>query len=93
MNNDWDTPPDGDFVRYLERLTPPTPGAVTRATLNQRMNRPTPAWAAPSGPAGARRVAVPQAAAARPGPPDLADVLRQLFGQVAGEIKKASNKR
>ncbi len=33
MSTPFDTPPNGDFVRYLEKLTTPSPGAVVRGKL------------------------------------------------------------
>lgn len=91
MNHNWDTPPDGDFVRYLERLTPPGPGVVMRGKAAPAV----PVVAVPSHAAPARptRPAGQQDGfppARPPGPPDLSTIFRQLFSQVADEMKKSS---
>jgi hypothetical protein len=83
MNRNWDTPPDGDFVRYLEQLQAPSPGAVTRAGA-QPVRAPAPPRAsrpgAPAAPSGNRRPAPTTAPPAPVGPPDLAQVLREVVG-------------
>lgn len=91
MNHNWDTPPDGDFVRYLERLTPPGPGAVMRGKAAKVVPVvPAPVHAAPARPG--RPAAQPSgfSSARPPGPPDLSTIFRQLFSQITDEMKKSS---
>lgn len=67
---EWDTPADGDFARYVERLTAPTP------TPQQRGRAARPSAAAPP-PQAADALSAPAAA---PGLPDLAQALQPVAG-------------
>ena len=69
---DWDTPPDGDFAAYVERLTAQKP--LQKAPVTQ-----TPAAAAAA--AVGRAARAPNAGAqAQALPPDLLQVMRPLAG-------------
>ena len=88
MNRNWDTPPDGDFVRYLERLTSPAPGAVVRGAPRavRPGMQPAPGAVTPQPRQQARPAQAPRAAP--PGPPDLGTIFRQVFSVLTDEIKK-----
>lgn len=71
---DWDTPPDGDFAAYVERLTAQKP--LHKAPVTQ-----APAAAAAAAAAVGRAARAPNAGAqAQALPPDLLQVMRPLAG-------------
>lgn len=71
---EWDTPADGDFARYVERLTAAVPARA--APMAPRGT----AAAAPRKPAAAGGTAAASAAPAQALPPDLAQLLAPLAG-------------
>ena len=70
---DWDTPPDGDFVAYVERLTAQKP--LQKAPVTQ-----APAAAAAVAAVGRAAQAPSAGAQAQALPPDLLQVMRPLAG-------------
>ncbi|WP_235510592.1 hypothetical protein [Acidovorax sp. Root70] len=69
---DWDTPPDGDFAAYVERLTAPLPAQEARTP---QANAAVATRAAQPSAPGAKPIPVAQAL-----PPDLLQMMRPLAG-------------
>lgn len=66
---EWDTPPDGDFARYVERLTAASAKTVARTPPEPSTERKRPA---------ARNA--PASPGAQAAPPDLAQLLAPFVG-------------
>ncbi len=88
--NDWDTPPDGDFVRYLERLNaqPPVSAPATTAAAPSSARKKTPATSKHS----VTPTAVATSPTASGGLWPLLQQLRQLWLEAAEQQRQQQHK-